>query len=168
MSWDFSTERERPRSAARIRSVPRPLLDRRDLLPGEEDLRRVFDQLYDTAGDESPDVTCTLPLDVLETAAAIEVVMDAPGLALADLSIVVVRHTLVISGRKSPGACTHAGVAFHLAERTFGRFVRGVRLTGAFDAGRADARLRDGVLRVTLPRIEERRGGRLRIAVRGA
>ena len=56
--------------------------------------------------------------------------------------------------------------AFHVAERTFGRFARGVRLTGAFDVGRADARLRAGELRVTLPRIDERRGRERRIPVR--
>jgi HSP20 family molecular chaperone IbpA len=41
-----------------------------------------------------------------------------------------------------------------------------VRLTGAFDAARAVATLRAGELRVTLPRIEERRGREHRIPVR--
>jgi HSP20 family molecular chaperone IbpA len=41
-----------------------------------------------------------------------------------------------------------------------------VRLNGAFDVGRADATLRAGELRVTLPRIEERRGRERRIPVR--
>jgi HSP20 family protein len=72
----------------------------------------------------------------------------------------------VITGDKRPAACAHHEAAFHLVERAFGRFARGVRLSGAFDAGRADARLRDGELRVTLPRIEERRGRELRIPVR--
>jgi HSP20 family molecular chaperone IbpA len=41
-----------------------------------------------------------------------------------------------------------------------------VRLAGAFDVGRADATLKDGELRVQLPRIVERRGGEIRIRVR--
>jgi hypothetical protein len=41
-----------------------------------------------------------------------------------------------------------------------------VRLTGAFEVGRADAVLRAGELRVTLPRIDERRGLERRIPVR--
>jgi HSP20 family molecular chaperone IbpA len=53
-----------------------------------------------------------------------------------------------------------------VAERVFGRFGRAVRLTGAFDVGRAEATLRAGELRVSLPRIEERRGREHRIPVR--
>ena len=64
-------------------------------------------------------------------------------------------------------ACEHCGqAAFHVAERVFGRFTRAVRLSGAFDVARADARLRDGELRLVLPRIEERRGREHRIPVR--
>lgn len=62
-------------------------------------------------------------------------------------------------------ACEHRGAAFHLAERTFGRFARAIRLTGAFDAGASRATLTVGELRVVLPRIQERRGGEIRIAV---
>jgi HSP20 family protein len=146
--------------------VARIFLERRDLITVDDDLKRVFDQL-DPSDVSGPHAECTLPLDVVETAAAIEVVMDLPGVSLEDLSILFVRNTLVITGRKLPGRCDHRGAAaFHLAERTFGRFARGVRLAGAFDAGRADATLRAGELRITLPRITERRGAKLRIAVR--
>jgi HSP20 family protein len=96
----------------------------------------------------------------------VEVVMDVPGVALQDLSIVFVHHTLVIMGRKLPAGCDHREAAFHLAERTFGRFARAVRLAGAFDTGRVEATLRAGELRLTLPRIAERRGAELRIPVR--
>jgi HSP20 family protein len=145
--------------------VARIFLERRDPISVDDDLTRVFDQLEgaDLAG---PTAECTCPLDVIETAAAMEVVMDVPGVAPEDLTVLFVRNTLVITGRKRPGACGQRGAAFHLVERTFGRFARGVRLAGAFDAGRADASLRAGELRITLPRLAERRGGKLRIAVR--
>ncbi|MEN3337389.1 MAG: hypothetical protein V7647_1065 [Acidobacteriota bacterium] len=126
----------------------------------------MFERLGAAADLPDLNADCTLPLDVLETAAGIDVVMDLPGVRVADLSILFVRNTLVITGRKLPGACEHAGAAFHLAERTFGRFARAVRVAGAFDAARADATLRAGELRVMLPRIEERRGAEIRIPVR--
>jgi HSP20 family molecular chaperone IbpA len=70
-------------------------------------------------------------------------------------------------GQKSPAGCEHQHEAeFHVAERAFGRFVRGVRLTGAFDVSRGAATLSDGELRVTLPSIDERRGHERRIPVR--
>jgi HSP20 family molecular chaperone IbpA len=70
-----------------------------------------------------------------------------------------------VAGRKQPASCAHREAAFHLAERGFGRFVRAVRLSGAFDGGSARASLTAGELRIFLPRIDERRGRDIRIDV---
>jgi HSP20 family protein len=146
--------------------MARIFLERRDSIAMDDDLKRVFERLRERTGDDALNAEWTPPLDVIETAAAVEVVMDVPGIALQDLSIVFVHHTLVIMGRKLPAGCEHREAAFHLAERTFGRFARAVRLAGAFDTGRVEATLRAGELRLTLPRIAERRGAELRIPVR--
>jgi len=70
---------------------------------------------------------------------------------------VVRRGTLLVVGAKlSPPADT--GARFHLAERSYGRFARVIRLSGAADASRARATVESGQLRVVLPRIDDRRG----------
>lgn len=131
-----------------------------------DDLRRILDLIADgqrfAAGGAGE---CTPPWDVVETAGAIEIVMDLPGVTTDSLQVLFVSSTLVVAGQKQPAACEHRNAAFHLAERTFGRFARAVRVSGAFDAGAASARLSGGELRVVLPRIQERRGGEVRIAV---
>jgi HSP20 family protein len=132
----------------------------------DDELRRLFDRLDDGEGAAPAAAECTPPLDVLETSDGILVTMDIAGVTADSVKVLFVRNTLVIIGHKRPAACEDHQAAFHLAERAFGRFARGVRLAGAFDAGRADATLRAGELRVRLPRIEERRGGELRIRVR--
>ncbi|MGH9370321.1 MAG: Hsp20/alpha crystallin family protein [Vicinamibacterales bacterium] len=104
-------------------------------------------------------------MDVLEMADRIELLMDLPGVSGGELRILFSQGTLIIAGRKLPGACAHREAAFHLAERSFGRFARAVRLSGAFDAGRASATLVSGELRVVLPRIEERRGRDIHIQI---
>lgn len=147
---------------ARMSVVARILVERLDMA---DDFRRILDLLDDDAQAAGTAGECTPPCDVVETAAGVELVMDAPGVARESLTIVFARNTLVIAGQKLPATCEHRSAAFHLAERTFGRFVRAVRLTGAFDAGAATARLNAGELRVVLPRIQERRGGEIRIAV---
>jgi HSP20 family protein len=146
--------------------VARIYVERTDRFPLDEEFRRVFDRLRAGSDTGCVGAECTLPLDVVETADAIELVMDLPGVSQVDLSVLFVANTLVIMGRKLPGVCDQSGAVFHLAERAFGQFARAVRVAGAFDAGRADATLRAGELRVTLPRIEERRGAELRITVR--
>jgi HSP20 family protein len=104
-------------------------------------------------------------MDVVETAAGVELVVDVPGVPEAALTIVFSQGTVIVSGRKMPRPCLHAGAAFHLAERSFGRFVRAIRLGGAFDAGKATATVSAGELRIRLPRIEERRGAEIRIPI---
>ncbi len=109
---------------------------------------------------------CTPPLDVVETGAAIEILIDLPGVPASAIEIVFADNVLLIAGEKLPALCEHADAGFHMAERAFGRFARAVRVDGAYDAGRAAASLSHGELRVVLPRIEERRGARIRIPVR--
>ncbi len=104
-------------------------------------------------------------VDVLETAAAIEIVADLPGVAADALRVTFTGGTLVIAGRKRAPICAHREAAFHLAERTFGHFACVVRCDVAVDAGRARATLVAGELHIVLPRIEERRGLDIAITV---
>ena len=143
-------------------SMPRIYLERRDLT---EELRRLFDLLNGEAQASGTAGECTPPLDVIESAAAVELVMDLPGVERDQLQVLFARGTVLIAGTKKPSACSHAEATFHLAERTFGRFARAVRLADAVDAGRARATLSNGELRIVLPRIEDRRGRELRIAI---
>jgi HSP20 family protein len=114
------------------------------------------------AGDYSP------PMDVVETSAGVEVLIDLPGVPRSQITVVFSQGMVIVAGRKVPASCRHREAAFHLAERGFGRFVRAVRLSGAFDGGQATASLAGGELRIVLPRIQERRGRDIRIDVAGA
>ena len=59
-----------------------------------------------------------------------------------------------------------AGIArFHLAERSYGRFARAMRLTGAFDASRARACLDGGELARHPAALDDRRGRVLHVPV---
>ena len=116
--------------------------------------------------DASPAAAeCTPPLDIIETDDAVEAILDIPGVPKTSIEIVFSRNVLLIAGQKLPSVCEHGDAAFHIAERSFGRFARAISVEGAFDAGRATATLTDGELRVVLPRLTERRGGQLRIAI---
>jgi HSP20 family protein len=108
---------------------------------------------------------CSPPMDVLETTAGVEIVVDLPGVSAESLRILFSQGTVIVAGRKLPGGCAHQEAAFHLAERSFGRFARAVRLAGAFDAGHGSATLEAGELRIVLPRIEERRGRDIQIRI---
>jgi len=136
---------------------------------GGDDLTDDARQLLNEIDREMPGAAAITPqcrpaIDVLETATSIEVRMDVPGVPANSLRVAVRRNTMLIAGAK-PGGALEAASRYHLAERSYGRFARAVRLGGAFDATRARATLRAGELRIVLPLVPERRGRVLMIPV---
>ena len=87
---------------------------------------------------------CTPPLDIVETDAGIEAVLDVPGGPGSSIEIVLSRNVLLVTGRSCRPSATR-NAAFHIAERSFGRFARAIAVDG-FDAGRATATLANGEL----------------------
>jgi HSP20 family protein len=136
-----------------------------------EEVRRVFEE-FDRQFGSSTRSASTLyapALDVVETAAGIEVFVDVPGVVAEALRVLFKDGNLVVVGEKQAAdACGPDGSAFHLVERSFGRFARVVRLSVAVDASQARAVLEAGELRVTVPRIEERRGREIVIPIEEA
>src|SRR5262245_24664674 len=135
--------------------MARVYVERREL---PDDLRRILE-----AGAAA--VEFTPPIDVIETDAGIQITLDLPGVSAAQIDIVLADNVLLIAGEKLPQAPKASDAAFHVAERAFGRFARAIALEGAFDSGQATAALTNGELRVVLPRLQDRRGRRIRIPV---
>jgi HSP20 family protein len=129
-----------------------------------DELRRIFSELG-RAGDPAVG-ECSPPLDVAETEELLEISMDLPGVDPRAVRVVIKGDTVLIAGEKAARR-GRGDSSFHLVERGFGRFARTVRLTSACDCGRARASLVDGELRVTLPKIPDRRGTAIRVAVAG-
>ena len=130
-----------------------------------DDARRLLLELdREVPGAAALNAECRPPLDVVETSTAIEVVVDVPGVPAESLRVAIRRNTLLVVGAKF--APSSVGTSrFHLAERSYGRFARAIRLAGAFDSSRARALSGAGELRVILPRLEDRRGRVLRVPV---
>jgi HSP20 family protein len=131
-----------------------------------EDIREVFDELASTLKSEQRAFSgeCHPALDVFETDDAVEIVMDVSGISPAALRVVFRAGALLIAGEKAP-PIARAPQTFHLVEREFGRFARGVRLNGAFDMEASRATIRNGELTIVLPKRADRRGRAHRIQV---
>ena len=121
-------------------------------------VRRLLRDLDRTHGHGASVGECRPPIDVYETSDAIEVALDVPGVAPEDLRVVVRENAVIVVGEKAAAACAAKDARFHLAERTFGRFARALRLLTPVDASKARAELSGGRLRVIVPRIDDRRG----------
>ena len=95
---------------------------------------------------------------------SVEIVMDVSGISPDALRVVFRAGVLLIAGEKAPPVA-RAPQTFHLVEREFGRFARGVRLNGAFDVEAGRATIRSGELTIVLPKRADRRGRAHRIQV---
>ena len=143
-----------------------PLIPSAEVGDLAEDVRAIFDELAATLKTEqrAHSGECHPALDVFESDENVEIVMDVSGIPPEALRVVYRGGVLLIAGEKAPPVA-QAPLTFHLVEREFGRFARGVRLSGAFDLQAGLAVVRDGELTIVLPKRADRRGRPHRIPV---
>jgi HSP20 family protein len=124
----------------------------------EDDLRVIFAGLAAQQGRDRRAYSgeYTPPLDVVDTGDTVEVLVDVAGVSPQAIAVLFRRNVLIVAGEKAPAPRT-VNPTFHLIEREFGRFVRAVRLSGAFDVPHARATVEAGELRVVVPRRADRR-----------
>jgi HSP20 family protein len=128
------------------------------------DIRRAFDELDRHLGAR-PAGEYVPPVDVFDVADGVRIVIDLPGVPATSVRALAKRGVVLVLGEKPAPPCAQGPTQFHIAERSFGRFARAVRLDGAFDASRARGVLAGGELRITVPRMEERRGREIAIPI---
>jgi len=131
-----------------------------------DDVRRVYMELGRAFGSESLAGECSPALDVYETDDTLEITVDLPGVVASAIRVIAKGDSVLIAGEKAARR-VRGESSFHLVERGYGRFARVVRLGRACDTARAQARLGGGELRISIPKITERRGRAVQIPVTG-
>ena len=123
-------------------------------------LREAMDRLLEDSfvrphsGLVSGDGVTTLALDVFESADDVTVKASLPGIKPQEVDISITGDVLTIKGEKSEETEEKQG-NYHLRERRYGAFQRSVSLPAAVQADKADAVFENGVLTLTLPKVEE-------------
>jgi HSP20 family protein len=140
------------------------------VLPSEptefrDEVRRIFQELHRSA-DEALTGECAPALDVFETDDSVEIVVDLPAVPAAAVRIVARGQTVLVAGYKTSRRARGES-SFHLVERGYGRFARAIRLSAPCDTNRARATFINGELRISIPRLAERRSASVRISISG-
>jgi HSP20 family protein len=104
----------------------------------------------------------TPPVDVFETDDRFVVMVELPGLTQDDVQLQHHDGRLTISGvrRERESPCEQ----FHRIERGHGSFSRMFQLPVSIDGERITADLRDGVLTVTCPKVNDASARRIHIS----
>jgi HSP20 family protein len=95
-----------------------------------------------------------LPLDVYQTEENVVVKASAPGLKPDDMNISITGDTLTIRGETSEER-EEQGAQYYLKERHASSFSRSISLPTLVKAEEAVAEFENGVLTLTLPKVEE-------------
>jgi HSP20 family protein len=102
-------------------------------------------------------------VDIRETDDSYLVYAELPGLTKEDIEITLEENILKLSGERRFEKDVEEE-QYHRIERTYGTFTRAFSLPSRVDAGNVKAAFQDGVLTITVPKMEEAKPRKIDIA----
>jgi HSP20 family protein len=120
----------------------------------QQEVRRLFQEMIHQpwGGRTLSEVSQWQPCcDIAETAKAIIVEIELPGVERKDVRVEVKDSVLHITGERR-AAVERRGRQYFRTERSYGRFERYIRLPSSVDQRGIRAQFRAGILTVTLPK----------------
>lgn len=106
-----------------------------------------------SAEQTKPGVVFTPSVDIFETDRELTLLADLPGVTAESLTIDLRENTLTLTGEVEP--FEKADEEDILIEYEIGKYYRQFSLSSLIDQSQIDAKLTDGVLRLTLPKVAE-------------
>jgi len=152
-----------------VKSVGAAGLERIELKRLTERIGRLFSVLQEATEAQVPAIAGAWapPVDLCETANAICVRIELPGVTASQIKIGLHSNKLRICGEKKKRRSRQRIVTHLCSERSYGQFNREVPLRWTISVKDATAELANGVLTIHLPKIKDRRGSEFRVPIAG-
>jgi HSP20 family protein len=103
-------------------------------------------------------------MDVYENNESLLVKVELPGMKKEDIDISIHEGVLSVSG-ESKCECNNAQTEINRSERNYGRFHRSFSLPKPVAVEKVSAQYKDGILTVTLPKMEEAKPRQIEVKV---
>ena len=104
------------------------------------------------------------PVDILEQADGIRIIAEIPGVNPSDVKISVEDNVLTLQGAKQQVA-EEQTERVHRYERTYGAFERSFTLPPTVDTSNIKAAYENGVLTITMPKVEKAKPRQIQVEV---
>lgn len=141
----------------------------RDLLSLQERMNRMFHEQYRGAAAAPEDEwalggSWAPAVDIYEHGTDIVLKAELPGVDPKDVDIRLENNVLTLRGqRKFENDVTKE--SYHRVERSYGSFSRSFTLPSVVDQGSIKAEVKDGILKVVLPKREEAKPKQIEVSV---
>ena len=134
-----------------------------------DELRRGMDRMFSRFFGDWPSIepasgARTPIVDLSETADRLIVRAEVPGMSSNDIQISLVGNTLKIKGEKKEQK-EEKEENFYRVERSYGSFSRSIPLPCEIEYDKVDAKYKDGVLTIDMPKIETSKTKEVKINV---
>jgi HSP20 family protein len=93
-------------------------------------------------------------MDIFEENGNVVVKAELPGMKKEDIEVTVTDHTMRISGEKKREEKIEKK-NYYWEERSYGSFARSVQLPSEVQTDKVEAKFKDGILEVRIPKTEE-------------
>jgi len=144
----------------------RPVSDLTHEIVGmQREIDRMFDRFRGGMIDDAEASGWSPAVDVVEKEGEFIVKAELPGIDRKDVKITVQNNVLTISGEKRYSG-EKEGQNYHRVERTYGSFRRSFTLPSTIASDRIEALYADGVLTLSLPKIEEAKPREIEVKVK--
>jgi len=139
----------------------------REIASLQERMNRLFSdvRLRTPSGEEEITQGAWIPaVDIYETNEAIVLQAELPGIPKEDIFIEVKDNTLTLKGEKKFEREVREE-NYHRVERSYGSFQRAFTLPGTVQQDKVRAKFKDGILEITLPKVEQAKPKQIRVEV---
>jgi HSP20 family protein len=124
----------------------------------KREMDRLFDRFFESPWAEMPALGDWTPaIDVTEGKDAITVKAEVPGVEPKEIAVSLEGDLLTIKGEKEDRK-EEKDERHHRVERSWGAFMRGVRLPAPVDGSKVTATFKNGVVTITLPKTASAKG----------
>jgi HSP20 family protein len=149
--------------SARISRALQPWKRRDPIESIQDEMEQLLSRMrLDWNGDAEGRLPTVPPIDIAENDTSLTVRMDVPGWKPEELDVEVSGDQLRISGRRSEEK-EEKQQTWHCVERSQGSFSRVIRLPAMVKEGQITADCQDGVLTMTLPKLEASKSHKVKI-----
>ena len=143
-------------------------LERLELQRLRDRVGRLYAALEEANEAESPLASGAWapPVDLCETEQGIFIRVELPGVNAEQIKIGLTNTKLRLWGEKKRRPARRRIISYLCSERSYGKFNRVVPLRWTICVRNATAELNNGMLHIYLPKIEDRRGSEVLVAVK--